>query len=476
MISPEEDKDEGKQRQRYRETKYGAPKAQDSRASEAKACFREPLRHGSVCKSDIPALKLTGIEEENGMNYLQFMDRMLWSHHMGHDQVRYLVTGADPAIRDYVFHDIAGRCRNQGKTLYVVDDTGQREIIGIGILQDAGYRLQNGLSGSLCLYDPFHVTSVRGTSRFRQILESLGYNEHQKAKLLGYFHFLIHLENLTSPKSGTGAGAEISKGKEGTASRQTRLSAEVLCTYSSVSAVEERLQELVDSGIISESERFHLLSKYAECSSAAADFEDMLFILMPFIRGKSIHEGASPARALVFPTGELGEDEAVRTILLQLLRFGLEEGDPAHASVLVFDKGFGQRKSLFTFLTSLPTAMEIHVFSDDIFTLSDDAGIANLLNRFNTRIYSRHLTMDSCKRIEEACGEIDIVKNARTTTYDRRLFSNAPWDILLGTNRTEAYVQAAPVREPRYRKEMICRLSAGNGIIDFMGQTSLFAV
>lgn len=408
------------------------------------------------------------------MDYLQFMDRILRSNRMHQDQVRYLVTGTDPVIHEYVFHNVVGRCRTQGKTLYVIDDTGRRRIIDSGILQDAGYRLQNGLSGGLCLYDPLRFNSVRGTSRLRQLLDSLGYDERQKAKLLSYFHFIVHLESLAS---GSGSDTPDNCGLESkAASSHGMLSGEVLCSYSSVYDVEKRLQELADAGIIDERGRIHLLSKYAECSSAAADFEDMLFVLAPFTKGASIHEGASSDRALVFPTGELGEDEAVRTVLLKLLRFGLEEDNTGRLAVLVFDKGFGDRQSLFTFLSSLPASIELHVFSDDIFTLSDEAGIAGILNRFSARIYTRHLTMESCRRIEEACGEIDMVRNARTTTYDRRLFSNKPWDILLGTNKMEAFVQAVPVREPRYRKEIICRLSPGNGIIDCMGQTSLFTV
>jgi len=410
------------------------------------------------------------------MDYLQFMDRMLRSNRMEYGQVRYLVTGADLVVRDYVFHDIVGRCRIQGKTLYVIDDTGGRDVVNRGILQDAGYRLQNGLSGGLCLYSPFHIRSVRGTSRLRRILGTLGYDERQKAKLLAYFHFLTHLETLASCVDRNRTGKDVRAGGEGAKTGPEELSEEILCDYSSVYAVEERIQEIVDAGIIDEPERMHLLSKYAEVSSAAADFEDMLFVLMPFTQGKSIHEDASPERALVFPTGELGEDETVRTVLLQLLRFGLEEGDFSRLAVLVFDKGYGQRQSLFTFLSSLSAAMEVHVFSDDFFTLSDEAGIASMLNRFSARIYSRHLTMESCRRIEEACGEIDMVKNAKTITYDRRVFANKPWDILFGTNKTEAYVQEAPVREPRYRKEMICRFSPGSGIIDFMGHTTMFVI
>jgi len=68
------------------------------------------------------------------------------------------------------------------------------------------------------------------------------------------------------------------------------------------------------------------------------------------------------------------------------------------------------------------------------------------------------------------------VKNSYQVTYDRRLAANRPWDILMGNNKTESYTQTAPAREPRYRKEMILSLAAGSGIVEFMGNTSVFTI
>ena len=78
--------------------------------------------------------------------------------------------------------------------------------------------------------------------------------------------------------------------------------------------------------------------------------------------------------------------------------------------------------------------------------------------------------------VEKNCGEIDVPKSTYTTTYDRRWRANTPWDILMGHNRTESYAQLEPVREPKYRKEMIMTLMPGTGIVEYMGEALLFSV
>ena len=118
----------------------------------------------------------------------------------------------------------------------------------------------------------------------------------------------------------------------------------------------------------------------------------------------------------------------------------------------------------------------MHVFSDDIFTLGDEASLAMILSRFHAKIYSRHSVMSSAEAVEKACGEVEVVKNQKTITYDRRFRANSPLDILLGNNKTEAYTQLSYVRQPRYYKEMIMSFLSGSGIVEFMGETSVFAV
>ena len=46
--------------------------------------------------------------------------------------------------------------------------------------------------------------------------------------------------------------------------------------------------------------------------------------------------------------------------------------------------------------------------------------------------------------------------------------------MLLGTNRTESVARNAPVREARFRKEMLNSLSSGSAVIDCGGTQALF--
>lgn len=391
------------------------------------------------------------------MNYLTFINRIARQGATS-PAVRFLVSGNDQAVRDTILDDVIRKSRENGHALIVVDDTGAAGMADFGMFASYGYRIRNGMSGEYCLYNPFQLSTIRELSKIRQLLETLEYDEKQKAKLIAYLNFIRYMESMENK------------------SRKFELTVEKLGEYCTAMAVEERLQDLADAGVIDERQRINCLSKYAEICSAAADFEDMLFLLMPFISGKRIKPGPESDQALVFPTGELGEDETIRNVVLQLLLFGMEENNTGKITVLVFDKGYGDRRCIFDFLKSLPPGIDTHVFSDDIFTLCDASSLAMLLNRFTARVYSRHLAMDSCAAIERACGGIDVVKSSYNVAYDRRWRANRPWDVLMGNNKTETYTKTAPVREPRYRKEMIMSLAPGNGIVEFMGNTTVFSI
>lgn len=313
------------------------------------------------------------------------------------------------------------------------------------------------MSGEFCLYQPFQLTTVKGISKIRQMLATLEYNEKQKGKLLSYLGFIRHVETLRH------------------GGRDFELDPWTLAEYSTVIAAEEKLQELAEAGILDARQQRLLLAKYAECASAAADFEDMLYILYPFIHGRDIRTEVLRNQALIFPTGELGEDETIRSLVMQLLQFGLEEDRSRRITLLILDKGYGSRRCVLNLLKAVPPHVQMHIFSEDIFTLCDAATLAMVLNRFAVRVYSRHLAMSSAEAIEKACGEIDVVKTTYDVTYDRRWRSNRPWDILLGNNKTETYGTAPPEREPKYRREMIMSFPPGNGIVEFMGNTSVFS-
>ena len=113
------------------------------------------------------------------------------------------------------------------------------------------------------------------------------------------------------------------------------------------------------------------------------------------------------------------------------------------------------------------------MFTTDAFSLGD-RDLSVLMRTFPVRIYSRHDSMDSCSRIEACCGQIDVVRRSYTTTVDKRIRASTAFDMLLGTNRTEAETCNVPVREARYRKETINSLCIGTAIIDCGGTQVLF--
>lgn len=391
------------------------------------------------------------------MDYLMFIDRIAQSQPMA-PKVQFLVSGNDSLIRNAAFENVVCKCREKEELLIIIDDTDATNTVDLTAVNALGYQVINGMSGEYCLYQPFKITTLSGISKIRQLLSTLGYNEQQKGKLISYLNFIRHIEYLES------------------GSHELELTLDKLGEYCTTMAVEEKLQALVDTGCIDARQQMMLLSKYAECASAAADFEDMFFVLLPFIKGDSVYQDHSSRQALIFRTGQLGEDETVRSLIMQLLQFGLEERCGRKATLVIFDKGYGSRKCVLNLIKSLPAYVDMHIFSEDIFTLCDAETLAMVLNRFAARIYSRHLAMSSAAAIEKVCGEIDVIKSSQCVTYDRRWRANSPLDMLFGTNKTEAYTQMAPVREPRYRKEMIMGFPPGNGIVDFMGNTTIFAV
>lgn len=390
------------------------------------------------------------------MDCFMFLERI--THYPVSSNVQFLVSGHDRKIRNTVLSDLVKKAREKRHTLIVVDDTNTLEGLNETRSAAPDFQIRNVLSGEYCLYNPLKIQSIQGTSKLRQLLASLEYDEKNKMKLIAYLNFIRHIERL------------------GTTQTDFVLNLEKLGKYCTNQKVAMKLESLVQCGKIDKDTQFHLLAKYSEVCSAAADFEDMLFILSPFISGKSIASEKSSNQIWVLPTGELGSDLTLRNVVMQLLQFHLEEEKSGNTTVLIFDKGYGERTCILNLLKSIPARVTTHIFSEDIFSLCDPSILAIILNRFPARVYGRHLSMNSCLAIEKACGEIDVTKKSYNVSYDRRFRANRPWDILMGNNKTESYTTLSPVREARYRKEMIMSFAPGNGIVEFMGNTSLFTL
>lgn len=391
------------------------------------------------------------------MDYLtQFVDKITQYNAIELNR-QFLVSGTDSRIRKVVLEGVLHQCRQNEESLIIIDDTGFAHLENIDTINAFGYQIQNALSGEYCLYNPFKINNVKGMSKFRQLLGTIEYTEKSKAKLISYLNFIQYIEYLYYGE------------------RETELSLNTLQDYCTTMAVENKILDLLKARIINEHDQMTLLAKYAECASAAADFENDLSLIRSFITGKDMNAALRTNQAIVLPLADYGIDETLRNLVLQLLQFGIEEiGNPI--TIIIFDKGYGARTYISNLFNRLPPHVNIHLFSEDIFTLTDTDSRAMLFNRFNVRVYSRHLAMNSAEEIEKACGEIDVPKKSQTISYDRRWKNKSFLDVLMGTDQMETYTKLPSVREPRYHKEEIVSFPPGRGIVECMGNTSIFGI
>lgn len=371
------------------------------------------------------------------------------------EPLQFLVSSNDSYLRENILHEVLKQCCQRNEHLLIIDDTGKS--ITHSILSSLGYRVSNGLSGYKLCDNPFKITNLTGLSKLRQILDILEYDERRKGKLTAYLNFIRRIEMLE------------------TGQNELTVSLPLLGKYSTTEAVKLYLEKLVTKGIIDEEQLFFLLAKFSECSSAAPEFEDMLFLIAPFVEGRELWS-ESLATAFVFPLGMFGEDRALKNLILKLLSLGLTEKAHPKTTVIVLDRAYGNRNEILHFALSLPSSIKLHFFSEDIFTLGNTSELANIFNHFNVRVFGRHAVVSSARQIEDSCGMIEVTKPTYNVSYDRRWRANRPLDILFGKNKVETYAQAPPTFEPRYRKEAIMSLAPGCGIIEYHGQTTLFSI
>lgn len=292
--------------------------------------------------------------------------------------------------------------------------------------------------------------------QLRQILGVLEYTEEQKAKLHSYLDFVTYCE-------------QISRGNN-----SGDISLRDLGEYSSNIQVGMKIQQMERKGVIDSFQKDYLLSKYLEVCSAGADFEHRLLLLEPMINGQVLTQ--SQSEIVTYPVSEFDGDSTVKKIAISLLISFLRGHQNENYTVIIFDKGYGERGSLTQFTNNFPSSIDTHLFSKDIFTLSSGNELGMIFNRFTTRIYTRHLSESSCEAVEKECGEMDVVKASYSVTYDRRWRANRPIDVLMGNNKQEVYSTGTPIREPRYRKEDIAKFQPGTGIAKYMGQHILFSL
>ena len=381
------------------------------------------------------------------VNYLQYIGSVQQGG-VTFPNMRFLVSGVDSKVRQIVGQNIVSSAYDRGKTLFVVDNTQSYNARQTGF---GRYQVVNALNGEVSLCnDLLNVNSLKSISRLRSLLSDLGFDGTRAMKIVTYLNFVKETQRRLGDS--------------------TALTIDILEQYGSTMLVEWKLKQLVETGSLSEENYRYLMGRYSEISGAAADFETFLVLLSPFLGNTQ----PTPGMAIYLPVGEFASDKPMQEMLSKLLISYIKQ-NVSNATVLILDDGNGEdRKFIIDILKNIPISSEVHMLSNDAFTLGE-ADRSILMNVFPVRIYTRHENMTSCGRIECVCGQIDIVKYSSTVTIDKRFRANSAWDMLLGTNRTETSIANAPAKEYRFRKEMINTMYDGTGIIDYAGNKVMFS-
>lgn len=379
------------------------------------------------------------------MNYLQYINSVYQPAQNG-SGISYLVSGVDSRVRQVLGQHIVNTAYASGKILFIVDNTQS----GSEFACFGGFQVMNPLNCDVDLcHDLLEVSSLKEISRLRSLLANLGFEDIRAMKVVSYLSFVRETERRL--------------GNDGP------LSIETLEEYGSTTLVKWKLRQLMEKGTLSNDNYEYLLSRYAEVSGASADFEFFLVMLAPFLGGAC---QPTAGTAVHLSVGEFAADRPMQDVLCKLM-LSFVRKQPDACTVLIVDDSKGDRSCIVDILKTMSTGTDVHLLTTDAFSLNE-ADLSVLMNTFTVRVYSRHESMTSCSKVESCCGHIDVVKRSYTTTVDKRIRASSAFDMLLGTNRTEAEIRNAPVREARYRKETINSLCAGAAVIDCGGTQALF--
>lgn len=381
------------------------------------------------------------------MDYLQYIKT---AYRQPATNQCFLVSGADRTVRDAVQNNVIRNAEN--KIIFVIDNDNSQGTdatisTGCGNCIDA-------LSGDVNLLceDLLEMSSVQNISRFRTMLCDLGFDPLKAIKVVQYLSFIKETEHRLGNDS--------------------ILSLETLKEYAGVILVKQKLESLLKTDQITPPSYEYLIGRYSEISSAAADFENVLLLIAPFWGARLPSAGMT----IKLKFADFRHDQLQQKLMAKFFISYMKQEQAVQDAmvVLIFDDGNGDADFLVNIIKNIPEKTEVHMFSRDAFAF-DDTTLTVLFNRFPIRVYSRHDNMKSSAKIENLCGEIDVVKKAFSTSVDRRLRNNSAWDMLLGTNHTDTEIYNAPTRQYRFRKEQINSLCEGTGIVEYMGRKILFS-
>ena len=248
------------------------------------------------------------------------------------------------------------------------------------------------------------------------------------------------------------------------------LSSNLIKKYSSISAVEAAIDNLVNRSIITFVQRRQIMEKYSEVSSIAPVIENFMNSLNNTFFWKCNRERkitSFGARDSVVFVLKKNMDMAKRKYLLQMIAWDIadtrELGKKVVVTILESNKKYGDELALF--LEQVEGAARVSLYADDIFLGHPEGLQETIMGYFANYIYSYHQSMKSCEAISKQCDEIPIVRSSYSYDRDRRLANNKLIDRIFNTNRVDHYVRHVPVWEPKFRKEDIHSMPSGTCLV-----------
>lgn len=262
-----------------------------------------------------------------------------------------------------------------------------------------------------------------------QLLRLQGTSEGELERCAAYFRFLCQVEAII-------AGHSVS------------LTRELLDQYSGINAVMDALERLPPSL------RTSYREKYAEVAPMAPPVEYFLSALDRLLQRTWVPFGQAGDVVLVNLPNELSGPQ--RKYLFQLLAW--EAADRAAViTVLEGKKKYGEE--LYILLEQ--ATGKVNLIAEDFFSGHQAGWEEYVSGFFDFHFYALHQKMTSCQKISDAFGQISVTKKSTSYDIDRRISGSTFLDRLLGNDRVEHYINHAPVWEPRYRPEQICRFPPG---------------
>lgn len=297
------------------------------------------------------------------MNYLEYIDSVYRREEK--PAFNFLVSGVDPDVRLEVGRHVVESAYNNGRTLFLLDQTQS----GFDLSMFGSYRVVDILDGEINLCENmFDVSTLRSSIRMRNFLNAFGFSSVKVMQVIAFLSFVKETESCLG--------------------NTQEIDFKTLESYGGLILVKWKLNQLVKSGKLTRENVEYLLTRYTEVSAAAADFEVLLDLLIPFMSGTY----PTADMAVYLPLGEFESDKAMQGAICNMLVSFIKR-NPDKCSTLILDSGKGNRDCIIDTLNKMPVNAEVHLLSSDIFSLGE-SDLSSIMNTFPIRIYSRHEAMD----------------------------------------------------------------------------------